>query len=119
MKNIRLLLLSLLVLLLPSCSSTSSNGSPAPITTQNLIASATTLGDAIIRVELTQFLAKKHPAILALLDRPKVDETGAIVAPPDGVIDLAEITAWNPTNVNDLMAVYVIVRELVSKKGGK
>lgn len=94
--------LALLAALTTACTTPNSTDDDSQASVDRLIRFATALGDAVLQVEGTAALMKKAPHLMPLLD-----------ANGNGVLELAEITAFQWDKPADLAAAYIIVRELV------
>lgn len=77
------------------------------------------VGDAVVRVDGTAALRKYAPEAIAILDQPARDATGAITAPPDGVITLGEIEAvvLAAADPEQLVWLALMVRALIDARG--
>lgn len=73
-------------------------GPPSPVDAgRDLVESALTVlrvvGDVVLRVEGAAALRRYAPEAMALVDQPTRDAAGAVTAPPDGVLTIAELEA--------------------------
>lgn len=97
-----------LFLILSACM-TQGDGSVDPNATKptaaKLVQFATALGDAAIQLEGTQALRERAPHVLAMLD-----------ANHNGVLELAELTAFKWDKPEDLVAVYIVVEQLLKAR---